>query len=319
MAQTGKGSGAAVSAVSGKTLAQLETICEYHGWHDRSTQGEAELDNFINQTIQMLAVLAPWPEYHRVDGAQAFLRVQTTIENITGDGSTVTITATAHAVNTNDVGDITSTTAFNKSNLVLTDASANSITYEGDCQATAETSGTLTTGDQIILGESRIERLGSVWRSDLNHPLTEITLEEWLFKKRYQAHTGPPTEYAIRKFTSSGLPKIMMLVFPTPTTSITLYYPYKRYPSILSNNSDTTDWPTTRIWLLSEALVTRLKSKEKDSAGMALYSSDFMNKVNLAFNAARPSYMPIIAQGPTPQPGKWNIKDINRFNMVVTS
>ncbi|MHC4464858.1 MAG: hypothetical protein ACYS30_26025, partial [Planctomycetota bacterium] len=170
MAQTGDGYGTASSPAGGKTLSDLETICEFYGWHDRSTEGEAELDNFINHTIQMLSDLAPWPEYHRIDGAQAFLRVQTTIENITGDGSTVTITATAHDVNTDDVGDVTSTTAFNKSNLILTDAAANSITYEGDCQATAETSGTLTTGDQIILGESQIDRIGSVWRSDLNHP-----------------------------------------------------------------------------------------------------------------------------------------------------
>lgn len=319
MASTGDGYGTAVSAGTGKTLAQLETICQYYGWHDRSAAGEAELDNFINHTIQMLSDLAPWPEYKRVDGAQAFLRVQNTLTNITGDGSTVTVTAAAHTVVTNDVGDITGTTNYNVSNKIMTDAGTDSITYTDAESATAETSGTVTTGDQKILSETQIDRLGSVWRSDLNHALTEITPEEWLYKKRYQAHTGPPTEYAIRKLTSSGLPKLIMLVYPTPTASITLYYSYKRYPALLSSDSDTTDWPTTRIWLLSEALVTRLKSKEKDSAGMALYSSDFMNKVNLAFNAARPSYMPVIARGPTPRPGSWHVNDFNRFNMTVTS
>lgn len=319
MASTGDGYGAAVSAGTGKTLAQLETICQYHGWHDRSTAGEAELDNFINHTIQMLSDLAPWPEYQRVDGAQSFVRATDTIEAISGDGSTVTITLTSHTIETNDVGDITGTTNYNVSNKILTDSTADAVTYSGETAATEETAGTITTGDQKILLETQIDRVGSVWRSNFDYPLTEITIEEWLYKKRYIAATGPPTEYALRKYTSSGLPKIMMLVYPCPTTSITLYYPYKRYPSILSSDSDTTDWPTTRIWLLSEALVTRLKSKDKDSSGMSLYSSDFMNKVNLAFGAARQSYMPIIAQGPTRQPGKWSIKEINRFNMTVTS
>jgi hypothetical protein len=316
MAQTGDGYGTVASPAGGKTLANLETICEYHGWKDRTTAGEAELDNFINHTIQMLSDLAPWPEYHRVNGAQNFLRVQNTLTSISGDGSTVTVTSASHTVNTNDVGSVTGTTAYNVNNVIMTDAGTNSITYTGDCQATTETSGTVTTGDQIILGESQIERVGTVWRSDRSTPLEEITPEEWLYRKVNLASTGPPTTYAIRKYVSAGLPKLMMMVFPCPTTAIMLYYNYKKYPSILSSDSDTTDWPTTRIWLLAEALKTRLKEGDP----MALYSSEFMSKVNLAFGAARGSYMPVIAKPMGgKRPGKWGVDDLNRFNVSVTS
>ena len=318
MASTGKGSGSAVAAVSGKTLANLETICEYYGWHDRGTAGEAELDNFINHTIQMLSDLAPWPEYHRIDGAQSFVRATDTIEAISGDGSTVTITLTSHTFETNDVGDITGTTNYNVSNKILTDAGTNSVTYLDGCQGAEETSGTITAGDQKILGETQIERVGNVWRSDLNHPLDEIPMEEWLKKKRFNAATGAPTEYALRMLTVAGLPKVMMLVYPAPTTSITLYFNYKRYPTLLTSDSDTTDWPTTRIWLLTEALRTRLNAKDTDASGMSLYSSDFMSKVNLALNASRPSYMPLI-QNPMGEMRKWDINDFGRHNVVVTS
>jgi hypothetical protein len=113
---------------------------------------------------------------------------------------------------------------------------------------------------------------------------------------------------------------MMMMVDPCPTTSITLYFNYKRYPSILSNNSDTTDWPTTRIWLLTEALRTRLNAKDTDASGMSLYNSEFMSKVNLAYNAARPSYMPVIAKPVVgTRPGKWSIDQLNRFNISITS
>lgn len=70
MAQTGKGVGVAASAGSpvGYTLTELKNICYYHGWQDKSTSGEAALTKFINRTLQLLAVLAPWPEYHKRDG-----------------------------------------------------------------------------------------------------------------------------------------------------------------------------------------------------------------------------------------------------------
>ncbi len=320
MASTGDGYGTAAVAAGGTALSDLENICQFHGWMDRSTAGEAQLDNFINHTIQMLSALAPWPEYHRIDGAQSFIRATDTIEAISGDGATVTITLTSHAIETNDIGDITGTTNYNVSNKILTDAGTNSVTYLGDCATAEETTGTITTGDQKILAESQIERVGDVWRSDRSTPLDPITLEEWMHEKRYHHATGPPTGYALRKYVSAGLPKMMMLVYPCPTTSITLYFNYKMYPAILSSDSDTTDWPTTRIWLLTEALRTRLNAKDTDASGMSLYSSDFMSKVNLAFNAARSSYMPIVAKPLVAgRPGKWDIKELGRHNITITS
>jgi len=72
MATTGKGYGVAASAATGKTLSQLQDIAKYHGWSDTSTTGLAQLTHFINHTIQILSTLAPWPEYHRVDGSATF-------------------------------------------------------------------------------------------------------------------------------------------------------------------------------------------------------------------------------------------------------
>ena len=67
MAQTGKGSGTVASS-AGYSLTNLGTICKYHGWNDTTTNGEAALTRFINRTLYLLSVLAPWPEYHKRDG-----------------------------------------------------------------------------------------------------------------------------------------------------------------------------------------------------------------------------------------------------------
>ena len=56
------------AAGSGMTLSDLKDICKYHGWHETHTEGEAALTRFINNTLNMLSVLAPWPEYHKRDG-----------------------------------------------------------------------------------------------------------------------------------------------------------------------------------------------------------------------------------------------------------
>lgn len=56
------------TAGSGKTLADLRSICYYHGWKDKTTEGIAALDRFINNTLQKLSTLAPWPEYFKRDG-----------------------------------------------------------------------------------------------------------------------------------------------------------------------------------------------------------------------------------------------------------
>jgi hypothetical protein len=58
-------------AGGGVTLSQLKTICKYHGWRDNTTDGEAALTRFINDTICILSTLAPWPEYMKRDGTFA--------------------------------------------------------------------------------------------------------------------------------------------------------------------------------------------------------------------------------------------------------
>jgi len=50
------------------TLTDLQSICQYHGWHDNSTNGLAALTRFINRTLNLLVILLPWPEYHKRDG-----------------------------------------------------------------------------------------------------------------------------------------------------------------------------------------------------------------------------------------------------------
>jgi len=70
MAQTGKGYGEAASA-GGTSLSELHDICKYHGWNDTTTTGLAALTRFINRTLQILCILAPWPEYHKRDGTIA--------------------------------------------------------------------------------------------------------------------------------------------------------------------------------------------------------------------------------------------------------
>ena len=52
-------------------LSDLKTMCKYHGWRDTSTEGEAALTRFINNTIYILSTLAPWPEFLKRDGSVA--------------------------------------------------------------------------------------------------------------------------------------------------------------------------------------------------------------------------------------------------------
>ncbi|MFA5163814.1 MAG: hypothetical protein WC441_04855 [Patescibacteria group bacterium] len=231
------------SAGSGKTLAELKTICQYNGWSDGTTAGTAELANFINFTISMLSQLAPWPEYNHVDG-------------------TVTFSAS---------------------------------------------------DDQQTLTDTGIIRIGTVIRTDRASPLEEWSLDEHLSASKYHAGTGPPNNYALRRGTASGLIAVDMYVYPKPSASTTLYYTYQSEPAWLTNNTDETDWPNNRLWLLIDALKTRLASADRDSGGAAMYSNDFMAKVGRAFNAARPSYMPVVAKPlECIRPGKWKLRDIEK-------
>lgn len=223
------GTGTASTSTGGKTLTELKAICKYHGWNDFTTEGTAQLTQFINDTLQLLATLAEWPEYLGRTGEVTFA---------SGDSA----------------------------------------------------------DDDVDLTDTRMSRIGVVVRDDRAAPLDEITVEEWLFKKKYHAGSGPPLEFALRKSLSSGGPAIEMLCYPSPTTEIKLYYTFRTYPALLANPTDVAEWSDTRIWLLTDALRIRLAEIDRDSGGAALYGADFMKKVHRAVGHARPSYMPIIAK-----------------------
>jgi hypothetical protein len=212
---TGSGTGTEATA-AGTTLGDLRDICKYHGWSDWSTAGTAAADRFINRTLQLLSVLAEWPEYHKRDGR-----------------------------------------------ITLTTDTANEV-----CTTSADANIT------------DIARIGDVIYPNYMEPLGEIAggIDGWLtLTTQTGAETGPPREYALRKYVdtanATGYTLMEMLFYPTPTSSENgdyLYYPYRKNPVKLVNASDVTDWPDYRLWLLEEALEKRIASMNRDSAGTAL-------------------------------------------------
>lgn len=236
------GNATAASASGSKTLNQIKTICQYYGWHDLSTTGTAELTNFINDTLQILAMLGQWPEYMHYDGSQAF-----------------------------------------------------------------------TSGDDAeTLSDTRIVRIGTVVRDDKAAPLDEISVDEYLFKSKYHAASGPPTQYALIKSVSTGDIAAEMVVYPNPSASITLYYTWQSSPVLLSGGTDVTDWPDIRMWLFSAALHKRLAAIDRDVMGVALYTPEFQELVDRALTQARPSYKPIVAGPVRVAPGKWRLGCIEK-------
>ena len=306
------GTGAAATSTGGRTLAQLKTICQYHGWHDTGTTGLAQLTQFINDTLQLLATLAEWPEYVGRDGSVTFPARTVAIVSMAAADGTVTLVTAAHGFAVGDIITIAGTDNYDEASVTITGSTGTT-----DISYTSSNTGATSTGTVTIdanfetLGDTRISRVGVVIRTDWASPLEEISVEEWLSKKRYHGATGPPTQYALRKSMSSGAPAVEMLVYPDPTTAITLYYTYRRYPSILTNASDVSEWPDTRVWLLTEALRIRLAEVDRDSGGAMLYGADFMKKVYRAFAHARPSFMPIIAKPTYGYDGKprWKLRD----------
>lgn len=235
MGTTGSISGTPVTT-SGTSLTTLQDICEYHGWHDTTSSGTTALTRFINRTLQLLAVLKPWPEYAKRDG-----RI---------------------------------TLATDDDDYICT-----------------------TDGDANI---SNIASIGSVICPEFYTPITEYAdgMTGWLLDKRTTGSTGRPTKYALRKYVSAGDVLMEMLVYPMPTSAENgdyLYFPYRTRPAELSSGSDVTDWPDYRLWLLEGALEQRLASQNRDSAGVALESPEFMYHVGRAFAESRVSYMPIQA------------------------
>lgn len=145
--------------------------------------------------------------------------------------------------------------------------------------------------DEYTLSETGIDKMGVVERTDTTLPLDEISLEDWLAKKRGLGYTGTPTMYAIDKALSSGVIAIKMLLFPCPTAAETLYYSYVRKPVEMVNDSDVADWPESRNWLLTNALEYIMASG--DNKVYSLHDPQFMTKVHSALGDARASYLPI--------------------------
>ena len=107
-----------------------------------------------------------------------------------------------------------------------------------------------------------------------------------------------------------------MLVYPKPAAEIILYYTYQNGPTTLDQDSDTSDWPTVRKWLLIKALQTRLATVDRDTTGAVLYGAEFMQYVNRAFNHSRPSYRPIVADAPVI--GTWKTP-LSRIEKTIVS
>jgi hypothetical protein len=117
---------------------------------------------------------------------------------------------------------------------------------------------------------------------------------------KYHAANGSPMQYALRRFLdATGVIRTRLLLYPEPTSTTTLYYTWQAYPKVLSADADYTDWPDTRMFLLTEALRVRLSAIDRDSGGVALYGASFMSLVNRAMNNARVSFMPIVVQNQT--------------------
>ncbi len=291
------GTGTAASSTGGKTLTQLKAICKYHGWTDFTTDGTAQLTQFINDTLQLLATLADWPEYLGRNGSVTFPARSVSIVSVSAAGGTVTLVTGTHGFAVGDVITVSGTDNYDEASVTIaTVADTTHIAYTSS-NTGATSTGTVTVDNNVeTLSDTRLSRIGILTRDDRAAPLDEITVEEWLHKKKYYATTGPPTEYALRKSMSSGAPSIEMMVYPDPTTALTMYYTYRVYPALMANPTDIAEWPDTRVWLLTDALRMRLAQGDRDTGGAVLYGADFMSKVKRAFTHSRSSYMPIIAK-----------------------
>jgi hypothetical protein len=166
--------------------------------------------------------------------------------------------------------------------------------------------------DKETLSDTNIFRVGTVVRDDKAAPLDEITIDEHLFKSKYHAASGPPTEYAFKKSVSTGSIAAEMLVYPNPSANITLYYTWQASPALLSGGTDLTDWPDIRMWLFGAALHKRLSAIDRDVMGVALYTPEFQQAVDRSLTQSRPSYKPIVAKPVNMRPGKWDLRDIEK-------
>ena len=145
--------------------------------------------------------------------------------------------------------------------------------------------------DEYTLSETNIDSLGAVERDDTTLALDEISIEDWLAKKRALGGTGLPSEYAVEKGLTGGTTTLKMLLYPEPTSSETLYYSYRRKPARMSSGGDIADWPSNRVWLLANALEYIMAQPARQI--YSLHQPEFMEKVYSALGDTRASYMPI--------------------------
>jgi hypothetical protein len=279
------------------TLSDLRGYCQYHGWDRNDTSGLKQLDNFINDTFQLLSDLAPWPEFQHVNGSATFLQSAKTISTIGDSAGTVTVvTTTAHGYASNDIVTVSDTTNFDESDVRITVSDTTTFTYTSTSTGDDEEAGTVTRcGDRKVLTQTRLKRIGSLFRTDRAAPLTEYSQEDWLLDKKYHAGTGYPTHYALSEFLSTNTEYKEIFVYPEATTSTTIYFTWESYPLVLTSISDVYEWPDRRKWILFEALRTRLAQADRDVRGTILYGEEFMMKVGRAMNGSRLSSRPILA------------------------
>lgn len=298
-----------------KQLSDLKTICQYHGWSDQTTAGLVQCTQFINDTLQILGTLVRWPEYNKVNGSVSCAATAKAFASIAGSGTAITITfATAHSFIVGDIIDVVGVnTDWSVSDVEITAVASLTVTYAGTTNTTT-TTGTVTKHiEDTALTNTNLWRIGNLIRTDKASPLDELTHEEWLMEMKYHAATRSPVQYALRRFLdSAGVIRTRLLLYPKPTSTSTLYYTWQAYPKVLSSDSDYTDWPDTRMFLLTEALRVRLSAIDRDSGGVALYSASFMSLVNRAMNNARVSFMPIVVQNETINDWKTPLRRIEK-------
>jgi hypothetical protein len=297
------------------TLADLRDFCKYTGWRQTDSTGLTQLYAFINDTMQLLSDLAPWPEFQHTDGTLTFLKSVILLPVCTGDGTIVTIAKDGHGWSTGDVVTVAGNSAYyNVTDARITVIDVDSFSYPNTHNEGTESTGTATRcGDRKTLTQTRVKKLGPVFRSDSATPLTEYSENEWLTDKRILGSTGVPLRYALGRYLSSGTPLTEMYVYPEATSSTVLYFTYESYPLIMTATTDVVEWPDNRKWLLFEALKKRLAEDDRDMRGAVLYGSEFMQMVGRAFGGSRLSSRPIIMQ---PYTGRVTIRNCNK---VITS
>ena len=133
-------------------------------------------------------------------------------------------------------------------------------------------------------------------------------------QKRYHADSGNPTKYALQRYIddSSNAIRTRLLLYPKHTSSVTLYYTYQVYPKWMASDTEYTDWPDTRLHLLTQALRVRLLAQDRDIDEYALFSTPFQQMVDKAYAFSRPSNRPFIADKSTYSDWKTPISKIEK-------